>query len=201
LVALAGVFAAFWFVWMARPSAQNRAVSRESVARAHESFAIARLRGVRMAEEVYASSGSGRYGKLECLVYPRRCSDERADRGLLDSTHLTSDRLWGYRFEFFEGPPAAGGGTEPSPPDLTSYAYVALPVTPDATGARAFCVDSTRPVCAMPDGTMEPIVAAVCPETCVDLASKSELRTPGIEPAAAPSTEETPSTEEPPQGS
>ena len=140
---------------------------------ANEAATIGDLRAVISAEMAYGVSNGGGFDTLECLSTPARCIPNYAatapnfiDAGAIESTRH------GYVRTFHPGPPAPRprpGMPPSSPSSLSAFAYVAVPVTWNRTGTRAFCADSTGQVCST-RGTGEPMVVdGLCAASCEPL--------------------------------
>lgn len=139
---------------------------------ANESVAIGDCRTVISAQHAYASANGGFFDSLECLALPVSCIPEYPVAGpnFLDEATAGASVKNGYLRTFYPGPPATPTDqSRVSPTSLTSFAYVAEPQEPGASGTRAFCGDSTGRVCATPSGQMSPVVDGVCPVDCPDL--------------------------------
>jgi type IV pilus assembly protein PilA len=127
---------------------------------ANETAAIADVRTIQSAEEAYQNA-SGSYGSLECLVTPSGCIRGYAGPTFLASQAAERTRS-GYHRIFHEGP------TLPGAPGPSTWAVVAVPVTRNRTGTRAFCADSTGRVCATLEGTPS-VAGGTCSDPCQDL--------------------------------
>ncbi len=138
---------------------------------ANEAATIGDLRTVVSAEVAYQSANAGSFGTLECLATPARCIPNYAATGptFLDAETVAPMRH-GYARTFHRGPPA-GSGSEPasSSSGLKSFAYVAVPVTWNRTGTRAFCADSTGQVCYATGGQEPTVADGVCAAPCLPL--------------------------------
>ena len=138
---------------------------------ANEAATIGDLRTVVSAEIAYQSANAGSFGTLECLVAPVRCIPNYSATGptFLDAETAAPTRH-GYIRTFHPGPPAASGpGPASSPSSLKSFTYVAVPVTWNRTGTRAFCADSTGQVCYATGGQEPTVAEGVCSAPCVPL--------------------------------
>jgi hypothetical protein len=103
---------------------------------ANEAVNIGDARAVASAQATYASSSGGTYAaRLECLVTPASCLPGYSGTPMLDASATTSPGK-GYLRRMLV---PSGAGT---------FVYVAVPVTPNTTGIRGFCVDQTGMVCA-----------------------------------------------------
>ena len=162
-VAMIGIIAA-----IAIPSLLRARVS------ANESATIGDVRTVISAQAAYASANSGFYDTFECLHTPEPCIPDYPATGavFLDSSLASASDKSGYRRTFHPGPPAppevvALGKVSPS--SLTLWAYVAVPITPNQTGVRGFCGDSTGRICFTRDGSEPPVEGGLCAMSCQDL--------------------------------
>ncbi len=127
---------------------------------ANETTTIADVRAFSSAEEAFRSA-TGSYGTPECLAAPSTCVQSYHGPSFLDAQAGAATRA-GYRRTFQPGPGQAG------PTGITDWTYLAVPVTRNRTGVRAFCADSTGRVCAAARGT--PAVAGGrCSDPCQDL--------------------------------
>jgi hypothetical protein len=136
---------------------------------ANEAAALADVRAVVAAEAAYEST-YGAYDRPACLADPASCAPGRSGATpLLDRDLATVEIKAGYRRSFRPGPRAAQAGAgSRSPSAVMAFAYVAEPVTPNRTGMRSFCGDSSGTICAVL-GEMPPISDDRCPESCQPL--------------------------------
>jgi type IV pilus assembly protein PilA len=133
---------------------------------ANESVAIGDTRTVISAQAAYQSVSGGSYGTLECLGRPSGCLPNYTGPTFLDPELASGRPKNGYQRTLNPGLPtdAASGG-------LSSYAYVAVPVTANQTGVRAFCGDHTGMICFTTDGTPPRVMDGAC-----DLSSCTPLQ-------------------------
>lgn len=137
---------------------------------ANEAAAIGDVRTVISAQAHYQTINGGYFGPIECLAAPARCVPSYSGPPLLPADLAAAVSRQGYKRTFHAGPVA--GGTLPagvSPSSLTSFAYVAVPVTPARTGVRSFCGDATGRICYERDGSEIRVVGGVCPDDCEPL--------------------------------
>lgn len=137
---------------------------------ANESAAIGDIRAVISAQAQYQTINGGYFGPMECLAAPGRCVPSYSGSPLLPADLAAAVSKQGYKRTFHAGPVA--GGTLPagvSPSSLTSFAYVAVPVTAAQTGVRSFCGDATGRICYERDGSEIRVVGGVCPADCEPL--------------------------------
>lgn len=95
---------------------------------ANEASAVESLRTITTAEATYASTFGTGYASLAAL----------GSSGLIDDT-LVSGTKSGYNFAV----PTLGGGTGTSIDPYTTFISTAKPKSPNVTGTRMFCTDST----------------------------------------------------------
>jgi type II secretory pathway pseudopilin PulG len=137
---------------------------------ANEAAAIGDVRTVISAQAHYQTINGGYFGPIECLAAPGRCVPSYSGPPLLPADLAAAVSKQGYRRTFHAGPVA--GGTLPagvSPSSLTSFAYVAVPVTAAQTGVRSFCGDATGRICYEKHGSEIRVVGGVCPDDCESL--------------------------------
>jgi type IV pilus assembly protein PilA len=135
---------------------------------ANEATAIGDLRAVTSAEEAYRAANGGYYDTLECLTRPAFCIPGYSGAAQLDAAHAASTKA-GYRRTFYPGPPPATLSPTVSRSSVTSFAYVAVPAQPNATGVRSFCGDSSGRLCYIADGSPPGVVDGACPADCATL--------------------------------
>ena len=123
---------------------------------ANESMTIGDTRTVISAQAAYQSV-TGSYGTLECLGSPSGCVPNYTGPTFLDPELASGRPKGGYQRTLNPGLPAdaASGG-------LSSYAYVAVPVSVGQTGVRAFCGDHTGTICFTADGTPPRVMDGAC---------------------------------------
>jgi type IV pilus assembly protein PilA len=146
VVAIIGIIAA-----IAIPSLLRARVS------ANESATIGDIRTVISGEAAYQSANSGWYDEISCLAingstcipnYPTTAPT------FLDSNIASLSSKSGYDRSFSAGPqPVNLVTTIASGTSLSSFGYVASPVTSGQTGVRAFGGDSSGVLCFTTDGT------------------------------------------------
>lgn len=161
VVIFAGVAGAGIVAAIAIPSLLRARVS------ANEAATIGDLRTVISAEAAYSSANAGFPDTLECLAAPARCIPGYPESGphFLDETFANATRH-GYRFRFVAGPAAAAEqvpGAQISPSSVTTFAYVAEPVSSGQTGVRAFCAEASGIICFSPDGRIQGAEHGACP--------------------------------------
>ena len=137
---------------------------------ANEAAAVGDIRAVIAAQARYQTINGGYFGPFECLAEPARCVPSYTGPALLPVEVPGVGPKQGYFRTFHAGPAAAGAVTAGvSPSSVTSFAYVAVPVTPNQTGVRSFCGDATGRVCHKRDGSEIEVVSGVCPDDCESL--------------------------------
>ena len=150
VVAIIGIIAA-----IAIPSLLRARVS------ANESATIGDIRTVISGEAAYQSANGGWYDQISCLNVPTTCIPNYPTNAptFLDSNIAAQASKSGYDRSFSPG--AIPGGlitTISSASSMSSYGYVATPVTSGQTGVRAFAGDSSGVLCFTADGTVPPTV-------------------------------------------
>jgi type IV pilus assembly protein PilA len=146
VVAIIGIIAA-----IAIPSLLRARVS------ANEAGAIGDIRTVISAQAAYQSANGGWYdGSLSCLYGPTSCIPNYPANAptFLDSVVAGQFSKSGYARSF-------AGGSKPSPlnsnissgTSVSSYVYVASPVSNGQTGVRGFGGDSSGVLCFTSDGS------------------------------------------------
>jgi type IV pilus assembly protein PilA len=123
VVAVIGIIAA-----IAIPSLLRARVS------ANEAQNIGDIRAVISAQMAYQASSGGRFDPLNCLENPSSCISGYSGPVFLSPEAVQTERA-GYRRTFEVGP----GGL--------SFTYVVVPITPNTTGIRSFCGDSSGLIC------------------------------------------------------
>jgi prepilin-type N-terminal cleavage/methylation domain-containing protein len=146
VVAIIGIIAA-----IAIPSLLRARVS------ANESATIGDIRTVISGEAAYQSANGGWYDEISCLAvngptcipnYPTTAPT------FLDSNIAAQNSKSGYDRSFAAGTVPANLNTAiSSTTSLSSYGYVATPVTSGQTGVRGFGGDSSGVLCFTTDGT------------------------------------------------
>jgi prepilin-type N-terminal cleavage/methylation domain-containing protein len=149
VVAIIGIIAA-----IAIPSLLRARVS------ANESATIGDVRTVISGEAAYQSANGGWYDNISCLAingstcipnYPTNAPT------FLDSNIAAEISKSGYDRTFEPGPQPGNIATAiQSTSSLSSYAYVASPVTSGQTGVRGFGGDSSGILCFTSDGSAPP---------------------------------------------
>lgn len=145
------------------------AIAAEARVRANEAAALADIRSVISAENVYSSSNASLYDTPDCLESPGQCIPKFRGQSFL--TRIASIK-GGYARTFHAGPAAARDTikkAKASPSSLTSFAYTAVPEQIGESGQRSFCGDFTGKVCAFDDGAPPAVADGRCPTTCVPL--------------------------------
>jgi type II secretory pathway pseudopilin PulG len=140
---------------------------------ANEAQAIGDLRTMISAQAAYANANGGLFDTPQCLAAPTDCLPGYPATGpvFLDEASVDVVKS-GYQREFHPGSPADGENLSQgnvSPSSLTSFAFVAHPVTPGTSGVRAFCADATGRVCVTPDGSPPPVLDGACDPSCIPL--------------------------------
>jgi type IV pilus assembly protein PilA len=146
VVAIIGIIAA-----IAIPSLLRARVS------ANESATIGDIRTVISAEAAYQSANGGWYDNITCLAingsgcipaYPSNAPT------FIDSNLAAQVAKSGYERSFIDGTaPGTINSNISSASSLSSYAYIATPVTGGQTGVRGFGGDSSGVLCFTSDGT------------------------------------------------
>jgi hypothetical protein len=126
----------------------------------NEPATIGDIRTVIVAQAAYQAANAGYYGTPECLAHPSACLAGYPVSGptFLDSMIASGLPKSGYSRRFVAGPPPPNG----QPRSMTSWAYVAVPVTPGRTGIRGFCGDSTGEICMTTQGQEPPVADGLC---------------------------------------
>jgi prepilin-type N-terminal cleavage/methylation domain-containing protein len=133
---------------------------------ANEAGAIGDARAVSSGEASYAAANSGAFGSLTCLNNPTGCGFGPGTISFIDSQLASLQPKQGYARSFGGG--SVGGGNPD--PGISSYVYVATPVTPTQTGGRGFAVDNSARMCFTTDGTIPPTVTpAALTNSCIPL--------------------------------
>lgn len=138
---------------------------RKSAELAQEAEIIDALRRLIAAEQTYASASGGNFGTLACLEAPSMCIPgyPEAAPAFLEEAIALERESNGYTRTFYLGPAAPGG-------QITSFAYVAIPVDPSL---RSLCADSSGTygrICELLGlANAESFSLGVCPATCADL--------------------------------
>jgi type IV pilus assembly protein PilA len=164
LIPVIGIIAA-----IAIPSLMRARVS------ANESVAIGDLRTVISAQAAYASANGGFYDTLECLGNPyESCVPNYPTTApkFLGPEIAGASVKSGYVRTFHPGSQpqlTAQQAAAVSPTSMESYAYVAVPEQPQASGVRAFCGDQTGRICVFSDGKAPVITQGNCPVDCEPL--------------------------------
>jgi type IV pilus assembly protein PilA len=115
---------------------------------ANESATIGDLRSIVSAQAAYQASNRGFYeSKPGCLATPASCIPGYTGPPFLDLATFAEQKS-GYRRQMRTGS-TPGEATDASPTSTNSFAVEALPVTPNTTGVRGFCVDHTGVVCSV----------------------------------------------------
>jgi len=135
----------------------------------NEKATIVDLRAILEAEVAYAQANADLYDTLDCLVAPVRCIPGYAGSPpSFLAPELTATQRMGYRRTFRPGPAPKHRPAGTSPSSLTKFAVVAVPVLPNWTGRRAFCVDGSGRMCALDDAAVPAVVDGACAATCPD---------------------------------
>jgi prepilin-type N-terminal cleavage/methylation domain-containing protein len=151
VVAIIGIIAA-----IAIPSLLRARVS------ANESATIGDIRTVISGQAAYQSANGGWYDQISCLaVAGSTCIPNYPTNAptFLDSNIAFQASKSGYDRSFGSG--TTPGGlilTISSASSISSYGYVAVPVTAGQTGVRAFAGDSSGVLCFTADGLTPPTV-------------------------------------------
>jgi type IV pilus assembly protein PilA len=140
---------------------------------ANEAATIGDTRAVISAQVAYSTANSQQYDTIECLITPSSCIPGYAATSptFLDATFANPTRH-GYSFQLVPGPaPSAADfdAARASPTSLTSFAYVATPVSQNRTGVRSFCGDATGRICVNRDGSHFQVENGLCPADCENL--------------------------------
>ena len=139
---------------------------------ANEAATIGDIRTLISAQAVYQSMNGGFYeGRLECLAKPDDCLSNSTSPPLLDKAAVAPTKS-GYVRELVVGPAGQALPAGLSRSSVTSFAFVAHPVTPGQTGVRSFCGDSSGRVCSDPAGRPNLVdktgQEVMCSMTCQD---------------------------------
>jgi type IV pilus assembly protein PilA len=139
VVAIIGIIAA-----IAIPSLLRARVS------ANESATIGDIRTVISGEAAYQSANGGWYDEISCLNQPLSCIPSYPSNAptFLDSNIAAQASKSGYDRSFALGDvPGSINTLVSSTSSLSSYAYLASPVTAGQTGVRGFGGDSSGVLC------------------------------------------------------
>jgi type II secretory pathway pseudopilin PulG len=142
---------------------------------ANESMAIGDTRAVISAQAAYASGNGGFYDRLECLSSPHEGCIPGYPTGapkFLGAEIATASVKSGYVRTFHPGPSPELSGEQAarySPTSIVSFAYVAVPETPEQSGVRAFCGEASGLICVFSDGVVPDIRDGKCPVDCEPL--------------------------------
>ena len=131
---------------------------------ANEAGTIGDIRTVISGQAMYQSQ-TGSYGTLECLARPGGCIPGYNGPTFLDTSLAAAGPKNGYMRTFHAGPPATAESSPTgmaAPGGLMSFAYVAVPVTRNQTGVRAFGGDARGVICYPVDGTPPQVVDGAC---------------------------------------
>jgi type IV pilus assembly protein PilA len=146
VVAIIGIIAA-----IAIPSLLRARVS------ANEAATIGDIRTVISAQAAYQSANGGWYDEISCLNNPQACIPNYPANAptFLDSNLAVQASKSGYDRSFEAGAqPANYNPAISSTSSLSTYAYLATPVTSGQTGVRGFGGDSSGVLCFTADGTI-----------------------------------------------
>jgi type IV pilus assembly protein PilA len=132
---------------------------------ANEAGALGDTRTVISSQAVYAGTNNGHYDSLECLAAPANCVPGYQGPPILP-TELVATEKTGYRRTLHLGAPASDLTNTMSRTSAQSYAYVAVPMTPNQTGVRAFCGDESGVICFTSDGSTPAVVDGRCAQPC-----------------------------------
>jgi hypothetical protein len=143
-----------------------RSSRRGELVAADESAAIGDVRTVISAQAAYQSANGGWYeGQLSCLSSPTSCIPGYPANGpiFLDPQLASLAPRAGFAREFHPGPaPDAVNPAFSSASSVSSFAYTAVPVARDQTGARSFCGDSSGALIVCPDGSPPVVNQGLC---------------------------------------
>jgi type IV pilus assembly protein PilA len=163
VVAIIGIIAA-----IAIPSLLRARVS------ANEAATIGDIRTVISGQAAYQSANGGWYDEISCLNVPVSCIPAYPANAptFLDSNLAQQASKSGYDRSFDGGPPPGTINTLiSSGTSLSSYAYLATPVTAGQTGVRGFGGDSSGVLCFTPAGLAPTVVSGA-----LDMTSCSVLQ-------------------------
>jgi hypothetical protein len=137
---------------------------------ANEAMAVADIRMIYSAQNLFMAVADGAFGDLRCLNIPADCVTGIPGEKLLEPELTTATEKSGYRRKFHPGTRVPNPKAKGSPsPFVKSYAYTAVPVTPGETGTRGFCGDSQARICVSADGTEPPVSGGLCATPCTEL--------------------------------
>ena len=116
---------------------------------ANEAASIGDMRTFASAQAAYQSANGGFYeGQASCLARPQVCIPGYSGPAFLDDLMAEQQATrHGYVLRLVPGPTANVDTTRHSPTSVSSFAWVADPVSP-GTGTRSFCVDQSGVVCS-----------------------------------------------------
>jgi type IV pilus assembly protein PilA len=163
VVAIIGIIAA-----IAIPSLLRARVS------ANEAATIGDIRTVISAEAAYQSANCGWYSEISCLNDPQTCIPSYPGNGptFLDSVLGAQTPKSGYSRSFTPGVPPGGTlAATCDPNSLSTYVYIATPITSGQTGVRGFGGDSSGVLCFTPAGAAPGVQS-----NALDLASCTVLQ-------------------------
>jgi type IV pilus assembly protein PilA len=132
---------------------------------ANEAGAIGDTRTVISSQAVYANVNNGHYDSLECLSAPANCLPGYQGPTILP-IELAATEKTGYRRTLHLGAPAGDLTGTMSRTSVQSFAYVAVPITPNQTGVRAFCGDESGVICFTSDGSTPGVADGRCAQPC-----------------------------------
>lgn len=141
----------------------------------NESVAIGDVRTMISAQATYQANNGGFHDVPECLAGPRRCiPGYPADAPTFIEPQLGQATVvrQGYRRTFYPGPtaePSAVRERKASPTSITSYVYIAVPLSFGRTGSRAFCGDGSGRICYTTDGGPRIDQGQCSVSSCTDL--------------------------------
>ena len=133
---------------------------------ANEAGAIGDSRSVSSSEVAYSSSNGGVFGHLSCLSTPTGCGFATGTTGFIDLQIAAQTAKQGYARSFVAGAAAVGS---PDTAGVSTFVYVATPVTTAQTGNRGFGVDHSGLVCFTTTGNIPTITNNALDPACTPL--------------------------------
>jgi hypothetical protein len=137
----------------------------------NEASAIGTIRALLSAEIAYSTANGGLFDKPECLVAPAGCLPQYSGSPMLDSGFASQFTKSGYTFRFTGGSPVdlqTARLRQLSPTSVSTFSFVALPVSPNSSGVRGFCGDPRGAVCSAPISALTDVESS-CPASCEPL--------------------------------
>ncbi len=130
---------------------------------ANEVVAQSTIRNFISAEVSYASANGGPFGAPECLVAPSRCIPGYSGSPFLDDSYTSQFTKSGYTYRF------TAGASQRSPASVSTFSFVAVPISPGTSGIQAFCGDGSGQICKITNVRESIGIEAVCPANCVPI--------------------------------